>query len=336
MHTHPLDSNHQIKTLATDERVASSAVNRARATHHLMWPISMFRNGLLTLTIMGGLLAGCASSYESSAPESAAQLDTALPATEEAQHVAQELSDEGQRADVPESSSQLVKRAELSLDVETVDDAIDQVTVIVRGVGGDILMLQNQLPRNETSPHVASLQLRVPQTQLDTAMEQFSELGAVDQQSLMAEDVSSQLVDFEARLRNLRKAEETVLGIMERSGEIGDVLQVAQELRNIRQSIEQIDGQLASLRNQVRYSTISLTLRAEAASIPSQTTVVTQLGDSWQQATRSVGSFTVGLMQLGIWLLVYSPYWLVIAAMGYGVFRFTRSDRQSTQSSGDT
>ncbi|MEM7773239.1 MAG: DUF4349 domain-containing protein [Cyanobacteria bacterium P01_A01_bin.37] len=292
--------------------------------------------GILSLAMVGGLLTSCASRFDATTAESAAPQRDFSSGTE-AELVAQDPVDSAQTTDdALKSLPQLVKRAELSLDVETVDETIRQVTAIARGLGGDLLMLQNQTPRDESSPHIASLEIRVPQAQLESALEQLSQLGTVDQQFLTAEDVSSQLVDYEARLRNLRKSEETVLGIMERSGEIGDVLLVAQELRNIRQSIEQIDGELASLRNRVSYSTISLTLKASAPGLPSQTTVITQLGDSWTGATSSVGSFTVSLMQVGIWLLVYSPYWLILAGLGYGTYRVLKGDRQTSESSQET
>ncbi len=60
----------------------------------------------------------------------------------------------------------------------------------------------------------------------------------------------------------MQKTESTLLEIMERSGSVSDVLKVAQELSDVRQSIEQINAQLKSLQNQVAYSTITLKLEA--------------------------------------------------------------------------
>lgn len=302
------------------------------ATDPIIGPMvqSRVRAGGLSVLIIGGLLTGCASGNVES---TSASLEQRVAVTEsaEADQAAPASADQAQPVtNTLPALPQLVKRAELVVEVDSVDDAIDQAVAIARGAGGDLLGLQNETPPNGSIRHVASLEIRVPQSQLDSAIEQLSALGKVEQQFLTAEDVSAQLVDYEARLRNLRKAEDTVLGIMDRSGEIGEVLQVAQELRNIRQSIEQIDGELASLRNRVNFSTIALTLEAEAAGTPSQTTVATQLTDSWQGATRSVADFTVSLMQIGIWLLVYSPYWLVLGGLGYGIYRLAKSDRPSS------
>ncbi|MCZ0901313.1 DUF4349 domain-containing protein, partial [Microcoleus sp. HI-ES] len=149
-------------------------------------------------------------------------------------------------------------------------------------------------------------------------LDTLAKLGTVENRSLTAEDVTDQLVDSEARLRNLRKSEEMVLKIMERSGSVGDVLKAAQELSNIRESIERIDAQLKSLRNQVAYSTISLTLEA---AVSAQQTPEPSLGlrvqETWGKATHSVGELTLGLFGLGIWLLAYSPYLLLIGAAVY-------------------
>ena len=115
-----------------------------------------------------------------------------------------------------------------------------------------------------------------------------------------------------SRLRNLRKTETTLLEIMTRSGDVADVLKVAQELSNVRNSIEQIDAQFKDLQKRVAYSVLTINLQQTTTTTPAQPELQTQVQDTWTQATHSVGSFTVGLMKLGLWLLAYSPYWLVL------------------------
>ena len=127
-----------------------------------------------------------------------------------------------------------------------------------RNSRGDLLRLDDAIPTDPTQRHTATLELRVPQAKLDLTLDQIAALGTVQSRSVSAEDVSNQLVDFKARLRNLRKSEDVVRGIMERSGSVGDVLKVSQELSNIRNAIEQIDAQLQQLQTQVAYATISL------------------------------------------------------------------------------
>jgi len=228
-------------------------------------------------------------------------------------------------AETPATRPQLIKKAELSLVVKSIDASSKSVTNIVEKQQGDILGFQNQKPPDSSVRQTASVEIRVPQERLETTLEALAKLGTVENRSLTAEDVTNQLVDSEARLRNLRKSEEMVLKIMERSGSVGDVLKASQELSKIRESIERIDAQLKSLRNQVAYSTISLTLEA---AVSAQQTPEPSLGlrvqETWGKATHSVSKLTLGLFGLGIWLLAYSPYLLLIAAAVYGFNRFKK------------
>jgi hypothetical protein len=228
-------------------------------------------------------------------------------------------------AETPATRPQLIKKAELSVVVKSIDATTKSVTNIVEKQQGDILGFQNQKPPDSSVRQTASVEIRVPQERLETTLEALAKLGTVENRALKAEDVTEQLVDSEARLRNLRKSEEMVLKIMERSGSVGDVLKASQELSNIRESIERIDAQLKSLRNQVAYSTISLTLQT---AVSAQQTPEPSLGlrvqETWGKATHSVSELTLGLFGLGIWLLAYSPYFLLIAAAVYGFNRFKK------------
>jgi Domain of unknown function (DUF4349) len=216
---------------------------------------------------------------------------------------------------LPPQKAQLIKTATIGLKVKSVEQVIQSATKVITRNGGDILSLEDQLPQKDAAYHTASFEFRVPQAQLDIALSDLSKLGTVEARSIQAEDVASQLVDFDARLKNLRKAEEVVLGIMARSGSIGDVLKVSQELSRIRNEIEQIQGQVQHLKQQVAYSRIRLTLEEAIAQNPKGVSVGDRLQEAWSQSTSALGKTTTNVLQLGIWLLVFSPYLLGGAAL---------------------
>ena len=227
--------------------------------------------------------------------------------------------------ETPATTPQLIKKAELSVVVKSIDTSTKSVTEIVKKQQGDILGFQNQKPPDSSIRQTARVEIRVPQAKLETTLDTLAKLGSVQNRGLTAEDVTTQLVDNDARLRNLRKSEEVVLKIMERSGSVGDVLKAAQELSNIRESIERIDAELKSLRNQVAYSTINLTLEAAvSAQQDPEPSLGLRMQETWGQATHSVGELTLGLFGLGIWMLAYSPYFLLIGAAVYGFNRFRK------------
>ena len=262
---------------------------------------------LLLAVMLGSIASACSSNPSSSAraPQAVAETTGAADSSNLSQAAENQPTDP--RAVQP---PQLVKSGTLTLTVESVGRTIEKAVAIARQQQGDLLKLEDELPTSAGSRHLAMLQLRVPQQNLDALLKALTAIGTVQQQTISADDVSSQLVDNQARLRNLRKTEATLLEIMNRSGSVADVLKVAQELSKVRNSVEQIDAQLKELQNQVAYSVVTVNLQQESATVPAQPQLQAQ--ETWEQATHSVGSLTVSLMKLGLWLLAYSPYWLVI------------------------
>ncbi|HLO51895.1 MAG TPA: DUF4349 domain-containing protein, partial [Kamptonema sp.] len=110
-----------------------------------------------------------------------------------------------------------------------------------------------------------------------------------------------------------------------KSGSISDVLKASQELSKIRESIERIDAQLKSLRAQVAYSTINLNLEAAVSATQTQEPSLSlRVQETWGKATHSVGEFTLSLFALSLWLLAYSPYFLLMVAAAYGLNRLRK------------
>ncbi|MGQ4646763.1 DUF4349 domain-containing protein [Lyngbya aestuarii] len=300
-------------------------------SHH-----SLIKPALFLTPLLGSiLLVGCNSASEMQLQQEKAQLSAPLTAdapVAEPANVAKVATPNSEP--VPQSRPQLVKTADISLVVNSIDDTLQEASKIVKQQQGDLLGLQDNKPQDSNRRHTASMRIRIPQDKLETTLEALATLGTVEYRNLTAEDVTNQLVDVQARLRNLRKTESSLLQIMERSGSVGDVLKVAQELSKVRESIEQIDAQLKNLTNQVAYSTINLQLEASVFTTTNQAPLGTKVNDTWQNATQSVGEFTSDLLRLTIWLVAYSPYLLVLGAITW--FAYIQLKKQPPQTKTQT
>ncbi len=226
----------------------------------------------------------------------------------------------------PKKQSQLIKRAQLTLIVQSIHQTTESITEIIKKQQGDILKFEAQKSPDNSQRQTAYLEFRVPQQRLETTLNALAKLGTVENQMITAEDVSDQLVDVQARLRNLRKSEEMILKIMERSGSVGDVLKAANELSTIRESIERIDAQLRNLQNQVAYSTINLTIESLVSVSPAPENLGLRVQETWGKATHTMGEFTWLLVGLVLWLLAFSPYLLIMGGGIYG-YRWYRQNR---------
>ncbi|MEH1977589.1 MAG: DUF4349 domain-containing protein [Nostoc sp.] len=283
-------------------------------------------SALFLSALLGGVIfTSCASSERSAnralpqiAADSAAN-PVSAPARENS------VSQKAEAAPTARSRPQLIKKAAISLTVNSVDKTVDAVSQIINQQQGDLIGLKQQQPKNDNPRYTATIQLRIPEDRLEPTLEQLAKLGTVESRNITAEDVGDRLVDFQARLTNLQKTEANLQKIMDRAGSVRDVLSVSQELSNVRQSIEQIDAQLKNLKNQVAYSTITLNLEAAVSSTSPQPALGLQVQETWNNSTHSLSAFSVGLLKLGIWLIVYSPYLLIFAALVYGFRRWRRT-----------
>ena len=169
---------------------------------------------------------------------------------------------------------QVISTAEITLSVSVVQTAIDQTQSAVVGMGGFVERLSSSGgPRRQR----ANMTIRVPQAQFFSAISRIEALGVVQSRNLGAEDVSAQFIDLEARLRSSLREEESLLGLLERTQSVAEVLAIERELFRVRAEVERAQGQLNFIERRVDLATIDLTLvpiDGQVASPPSASFII--------------------------------------------------------------
>ena len=187
----------------------------------------------------------------------------------------------------------IISSASVSLEVEVVEDAIDQVRAIAEGVGGFIEQLCSS---GEPGHERANITVRVPQASFLTTLDRIEDLGKVRNRNLGTEDVSEQFIDLEARLKSSLREEESLLALLGKAGVVSEVLAIERELFRIRADIERFQGQLNFLERRVALSTITVSLsppEREPGELPSAsvTISVTDVGGTVDAVKAFAASF---------------------------------------------
>ncbi|MDP2743434.1 MAG: DUF4349 domain-containing protein, partial [Dehalococcoidia bacterium] len=112
------------------------------------------------------------------------------------------------------------------------------------------------------------------------------------------------------RLKNLEAGEAQFLKIMEKATTLEETLQVQRELTNIRGQIESVKGRIKFLEGNVRESLISVTMRLSPAAKPVVTRGWTP-GETLRSAARGFVGFVRVLFDILVWLVIFSPVWVV-------------------------
>lgn len=151
----------------------------------------------------------------------------------------------------------VVATASLTIETAAVERAAERAGDIAESMGGFVEQLSSA---GGSEPPQAELTLRVPQGQFGMALARLETLGEVQFRTLGREDVTERFIDLAARLRSASREEESLLGLLERSGSVLEVVSVERELARVRAEVERLQGQLNFLERRVDLATIYLTL----------------------------------------------------------------------------
>jgi hypothetical protein len=203
----------------------------------------------------------------------------------------------------------IIKTADLSVQVKKggFSNAFESATLVAQKYNGFVVSSSTQ----GSASRSGNLLIRVPMQSFDLAVHDLSALGTVDKQSENGQDVTSQYVDLNARLRTWQSQENVLLRLMNQAHSINDTMQVQRELQQVQFQIEDIKGQLRVLNDQTALGTIQLDLHEPGVSVaPSpKTEPKPSLADAWDQA---VAGF-LGVISL---VIVGLGYVIPLAAIG--------------------
>lgn len=216
----------------------------------------------------------------------------------------------------------IVRTADLSVRVKSAAEAQANATTMAQGLGG--FVERSELSALNDSEPVASITLRVPESRFDQAMKSLRALGEVESESVSGQDVTGQIVDVEARLRTLRGEEEQYRQILRSARKIGEVLEVRDRLGQVRQEIEVLSAQRASLKNLAALSTINARF-TQRVSLDKADDSTGWADETWAGAVRGLQGVGKFLGQAAITIFVFSPVWLPIALVIWLIARRSKA-----------
>jgi cell division protein FtsL len=210
--------------------------------------------------------------------------------------------------------AKVVKTGTLSVEVERLDETLKKARAAIVALGGYVSGSDESNAGDRTQ---ATIVYRVPADRWDDALDAIRGLAVkVVGEQTNAVEVTGQVLDLDARIRNLQATEASLQAIMEKAVKISDVLEVQRELTVVREQIEQLSTQKAHLEDQADLGTLSVYFTVPVLAV----TETTQGWDPAAEVDRAIASL-VGMLQgvasIGIWLLIVGlPILVVVGLLG--------------------
>ncbi|HET9522269.1 MAG TPA: DUF4349 domain-containing protein [Candidatus Limnocylindrales bacterium] len=201
--------------------------------------------------------------------------------------------------------AKIIRSGSLQLDVADVRDALRKGRDLATGFGGYIGASQQYRDGDSITANVS---YRLPVERWEEALDAFRGLGDPIGEQTDAIEVTDQIVDLDARIRNLKASETALVRHATEAVRIADLLEIESRLSDVRGQIEQLTAQQKNLVDRAAYATLDVTYGTEIAA-------VTKAASDWDpksevdRAGASLIGFLQALTSAGIWFAIV---WLPI------------------------
>ena len=209
----------------------------------------------------------------------------------------------------------------VSIRVDSVRSASDQITAQVKKMGGFVAnSTEGTSPGDGQEVANSALTIKVPSNHFANLVAEAKSLGELIQASTSSTDLTTEVLDTDARIGVLKQEEQQYLQILKQARTVKETLEVTKQLSAVRQDLESMMATTKNLKARAAMSTLELNL-SERSHGGKKT-----LSGNWAVDTKNeaIASAMLKLRKIGgilIYAGVYSPVWIPILFGGVIVWR---------------
>lgn len=206
------------------------------------------------------MLAGCSGTTSS-------ETDMAVPGAADgmvveggAPAMSEEMAVTDKSAAVPSTVTvdrQVIRTGYVSMRVEDVSKAVFDVHGLVKKRGG---LVSSEDAQSSGDSTYANITAQIPADGLDAFIADVSALGTVDSINVTAQDVTSQVVDLDARIKALQTSIDRLTELLAEAQRMEDLLAIESQLSQRQAELDALTAQRTYLGDQVAMSTITVSL----------------------------------------------------------------------------
>ena len=204
--------------------------------------------------------------------------------------------------------SKIQKNGSVSILVEHIDTALDSLKTLNGKYSGQITNIYDHGQGND---RVVTITVKVAVEDFEAYYNELREIGGeVTYANVSTLDVTEEYIDITSRLANLRSTETQLVKILERADTVTDILAVQRELNTVRGDIESYEQRKRYFDSQTDYSYMSVTFALDKTGL----NVAEEEWKPWGEFKAALGSLisvVKGLVNVIIWLIVFSPLVLI-------------------------
>ena len=202
---------------------------------------------------------------------------------------------------LPSLDRKIIKEGEIHFETSDLDETRQRITASVTSLEGYISK-ENQYTYNDRISQ--TLEIRVPSGNFDKLIEDISKgVERFDTKRIQATDVTEEYLDIELRMRIKKETENRYRELLAKAQTVEEILSIEKQIGELRAEIESIEGRLKYLKDQISYSTLTVTFY-EMVSTPVSFT--SKLGVGLKNGWNNFIWFLIGLVNVWPFILLGS------------------------------
>jgi nitric oxide reductase large subunit len=219
----------------------------------------------------------------------------------------------------PVAERHVISQGTVSLTSDDVREARRDVQRVVDAQGGDITEEQTDTDEDGAAVY-ARLVLRVPAARFGDAMTALEAVGDLRGSDRTSEDVSTQVIDTDVRVRAQEASLERVEQLLARAQGLKDIIWIESQLTTRQAELDSLKQQQAWLADQTRDSTIVVDISRTPEEEQAEEEEASGFLAGFSGGMAALGAVAVGLATIAgallpfvvVLLLVGLPAWLIV------------------------
>lgn len=233
-----------------------------------------------------------------------------------------------QQEPTPAMARAVIRKVTMDLEVKDFRAAFAKASLLVSDAQGEYLESADQFGSPE--PSRGSLVLRVRSERLSSVLNDLRALGVVTSETARGEDVTEQVVDLAARLRNERRIEQELLALFDarKDAPLKEIVELRNELNASRERIERLVAQNDRIARSVALATILVSMRSDLAPAPAEgiwARFVERFAQAWDEALGALLWSVTAIVRVLVGGLVW---WILLGLGVWGIRRWVHASQR--------
>lgn len=222
--------------------------------------------------------------------------------------------------------SKVQKSGSVKFLVDNIDNALSSVRELNRKYSAEIIDIYDSGRGND---RVLTVTVKLPVDDFETYYEDVRKInGEVTYANVSTSDVTEEYIDITSRLANLKNVEGQLIEILQKAQSVTDILAVQAQLNTVRGDIESYEQRKRYFDNRTDYSQLFLSFSIDKGGLSISDEQWKPLGE-FRVALKALVSVLKGLINVSIWLLVFSP--VILIPVSIGVYIKKRTEQKTQQ-----